>query len=338
MSSKQTSSPTTLAGVLCLVFLALFSGHSLASCQWVQGNTSSTLNMSATLIASSEAPILSPLSDWIEESFYPLWKCNSGLNLNPVGVFTKTNASASGELFENLTVYKTATPGVGFVAKRKTVTDRGDSSWSNINNVSWGKWVDSPATLGVALAVRLIKIGPILPGTQLNRTEVAVAYSSVQSISGASNPDLFTYISIPPINFIVPTCTVNDTNVRLDDVYIGQFNGTGSEIGNKDFNLVLHNCPGGFSKITYQLDPVNEIIDVNKGLLQIDQGTGSATGVAIRIKGKEDPLVFGTTQTLKNYMGNKGTYNIPLSASYYQTGAITPGATNALLELTIGYQ
>ncbi len=329
----NASSITHICATTLCALLSTLPQVSHATCQWVQGSTNSTLNAPATLTAPSDAPILSPLSDWMEGSYYPLWKCSSTLNLDNVGSFASTSASVSGYQYEGLTVYRTSTPGVGYVAKKKLLTSAGNSDWVELTNTEKGKYVKSPATLGVAVAVRLIKIGPILPGTQLKRTEVAKGTSYVSRY-----PDLSTHINIGPIDFIVPTCQTRNVDVMLGEVYMGKFSGVGSEAGTQDFAITLENCPAGFNKITYRLDSLNEVIDANKGLIQIDKVSGSASGIAIRIQGQGSALKFGTEQELSSYNGAKGSYDIPLSASYYQTGPITPGTANASIEFKISYQ
>lgn len=322
----------TCSAVLCTL-LAVLPQDSRAACQWVQGSSNSTLNAPATLTAPSEAPVLSPLSDWLESSYYPFWKCNSFLNLDKVGSFVNTSSSASEYQYEGLTVYRTSTPGVGYVAKYRALTSAKNGNWDMVTNTFRGLYVDSPATLGLGLAVRLIKIGPILPGTHMNKTEVAQGASYV-----ANYPDLITHINLGPIDFIVPTCQTRDVDVMLGEVYMGKFSGIGSEAGARDFAITLDNCPAGFNKITYRLDPVNEVLDANKGLVRIDKGSGNASGIAIRVQGRGSTLRFGTEQELSSYNGSKGSYDIPLSASYYQTGPITPGTANASLEFRISYQ
>ncbi|HHK4226775.1 TPA: fimbrial protein [Pseudomonas aeruginosa] len=219
------------------------------------------------------------------------------------------------------------------MAKKRVLTSAGNSGWSELTNENRGKYVASPATVGVAVSIRLIKIGPILPGTQMKNTEVAKGSSIINGW-----PDLSTHINIGPINFIVPTCQTRDVNLTLGNIYMGKFSGVGSEAGARDFAITLENCPAGFNKISYRLDPVNEVLDSNKGLIQIDKGSGNASGIAIRIQGRGSALKFGTEQELSSYNGAKGSYDIPLSASYYQTGPITPGTANASLEFKISYQ
>lgn len=323
----------TCGAVLCTLLAVLPQDSRANFCQWVQGSSNSTLNAPATLTAPSEAPLLSPLSDWLEGNYYPLWRCSTILNIESVRSVFSTNSRSSGYQYEGLTVYKTSTPGVGYVAKGRALSSAKNTAWTGIDNSERGLYTSSPAALGIGLMLRLIKIGPILPGTQLKKTEVAkgTAYTG-------SDPTLRTYVHIGPIDFIVPTCQTRDVDVMLGEVYMGKFSGVGSEAGARDFSITLDNCPAGLNKITYRLNPVNEVLDANKGLIQIDKGSGSASGIAIRIQGRGSTLRFGTEQELSSYNGSKGSYDIPLSASYYQTGPITPGTANASLEFRISYQ
>ncbi|HCF1748767.1 fimbrial protein [Pseudomonas aeruginosa] len=341
MSTKVDISPTLkiCAASLYTTLSAFLPQEASATCQWIQGSSSILLTSPTTLTASSESENPSPISDWIENSYPSLWKCNSTLNLNQVGVTTSSLSASSGQMYDGLTIYKTSTPGVGYVAKAKIFSTRGsDSAWGDLSSNEAGLFYDSPSTLGIGLSLRLIKIGPILPGTQIKRIEILKGTSYVKDISGNSKPDLITRMSLGPINVIVPTCQTRNIDVPLGEVSTSKFKGIGSEAGSRDFAITLENCPGGFNKITYRLDPVSEVIDASKGIIQLEKISGNASGIAIRIQGRGSALKFGTEQELSSYKGSKGNYDIPLSASYYQTGPITPGTANTSLEFKISYQ
>ncbi len=175
-------------------------------------------------------------------------------------------------------------------------------------------------------------------GSGASGIEILKGTSYVKDISGNSKPDLITRMSLGPINVIVPTCQTRNIDVPLGEVSTSKFKGIGSEAGSRDFAITLENCPGGFNKITYRLDPVSEVIDASKGIIQLEKVSGNASGIAIRIQGRGSALKFGTEQELSSYKGSKGNYDIPLSASYYQTGPITPGTANTSLEFKISYQ
>ncbi|WP_134612099.1 fimbrial protein [Pseudomonas aeruginosa] len=322
------------AKVLCVALLIMLSFRAQAGCQWVgEGNANTSMNAPSSLLASPDAPLLSPLTEWLEQTYNPYWTCSSTLNWTNVGAFVSTPAAASSYQFEGFTVYKTSVPGVGFVGRMRSIHKNGQTAEEGLKSTDRGVSVSSPSKLGFSLGIRLIKIGPIPPGTRLESTVVAKGTSYV-----GSTPDLITRVRIGPIDFIVPTCQTPNVDVQLGNVYISKFHGVDSEAGNKDFEITLQNCPGGFSKISYRLDPINPVLDPSKGLLQIDQSSEAASGVAVRIKGRGFDAKFGDEQNLSSYTGTAGNYHIPFTASYYQTGSIKPGAANASLEFTIKYQ
>ncbi|EIX9395340.1 TPA: fimbrial protein [Pseudomonas aeruginosa] len=334
-----TTPTSQCAALIYALFLATFSNSAWAVCQWVQSSSAPVLSAPASLTVLPDQPTLTPISNWIEGSYPSLWKCSSSLDATKVRAAFLTQSSPTGQDYDGLTIYKTSTPGVGYIAKMRTTSNRTSASnFVNVQNISLGRDSDSPATLGAEIMVQLIKIGPILPGSRLNSTAVAKATSYVYNIFGTPVPDLSANIFLPSINFLVPTCQTRDVNVNLGDIYLGKFQGVGSEAGKQDFDIRLENCPGGFSKILYRLDPINETIDSDKGIIQIDKGSDAAAGIAVRIVSRDSKLKLGTQQQIPSYVGEKGTYSIPFTASYYQTGAITPGTANASLEFTIEYQ
>ncbi|HGW5418402.1 fimbrial protein [Pseudomonas aeruginosa] len=329
--NSKTSFKSRVLALFSWLLLPL-SDDVLAGCDWIQGGTI-TLNTPSTLTASSEAPLLSPLSDWVENTYFPLWNCSTLWNSLTVGTFLLTNATATGQKYDGLTVYRTSTPSVGFVAKKQILAGSYNSDWLPMTTREDGNLVPSPAAVGFSIKVRLIKTGPILPGTQLKKTEIAQANAYAGLIK-----DKIANISIGPIDFIVPTCKTGNIDVNLGEVYMGRFKGVGSEAGSRNFDITLESCPGGFKAITYRLDPINEIIDAGKGIISIDKEKESASGIAVRVTGRDSTLKLGSEQQLSTYTGVGGTYNIPFTASYYQTGPITPGTANASLEFIINYQ
>ncbi|WP_370652252.1 fimbrial protein [Caballeronia sp. TF1N1] len=69
-------------------------------------------------------------------------------------------------------------------------------------------------------------------------------------------------------------------------------------------------------------------------------GSPSAGGVGIQLydsTGAVFPLsVYKTLSNFNSATG--GTYNIPLTARYYRTGALTPGPANSTMTMTVLYQ
>ncbi len=340
MIARTKSGPTArfFAASVCAVLLAALSLHAQAACSWINGNNRQiiTINAPLTLDVPSETQVPSPLTDWLGDGYSVLWECKASL-WGKVGVSLATEAVVADNnlKYDGFTVYKTSVPGVGFVGKYTLYSSNGqgpaDTDLSKVDRAMEGA---SPAYLGFDFRIRLIKIGPIQPGAVLPPFQVGKGTSWVSGYR-----DLITRLSLPQIRFNVPTCQIPGiVDVPLGEVFMHKFKGVGSEAGTQDFEIPLRNCPGGFDRIRYRLDPLGPIIDANKGLLQLDPGSGTASGVAVRINGRGAEVKFGTDQNLSSYTGAAGNFSIPLSASYYQTGPITPGAANASLEFTIKYQ
>ncbi|MNN30732.1 hypothetical protein D3C81_1443900 [compost metagenome] len=172
--------------------------------------------------------------------------------------------------------------------------------------------------MGFDFRIRLIKIGTVQPGAVLPPFVVAKGTSY-----SAGYRELITRLSLPQIRLNVPTCQISEVvEVPLGNVSMFKFKGVGSEAGSQDFEIPLHSCPGGFERIRYRLDPLGPIIDADKGVLQIDPGSGMASGIAVRIQGRGTEAKFGTDQNLSSYTGVAGNYSIPAAFELAIEGAV----------------
>lgn len=134
-------------------------------------------------------------------------------------------------------------------------------------------------------------------------------------------------------------CTVNNSviSVPMGKVEKRAFNGPGTWPGDgntRSFSIQL-NCNAN-TRVVLQLD--GNVQNAVEGVLNVNGGNGSASGVGVQLLYKNSPLMLstpistGTTST-------EGVYSIPLQARYYQTGNdITPGAANASATFTMTYQ
>ncbi|HDQ4074663.1 TPA: type 1 fimbrial protein [Pseudomonas aeruginosa] len=341
MIARTKSGPTArfIAASVCVVLLAALSLQAQAACSWINevNRQAITINAPLTLDVPSETQVPTPLTSWLGDGYNGLWECKASLwGKVGISVFTEAVVADNNLKYDGFTVYKTSVPGVGFIGKYTLYTSSGGNgpAETDLSKIDRAMEVASPSYMGFDFRVRLIKTGPIQPGAALPAFEVAKGTSWASGYR-----ELITRLSLPQIRFNVPTCQIPEiVEVPLGEVFMHKFKGAGSEAGAQDFEIPLRNCPGGFERIRYRLDPLGPIIDADKGLLQIDQGSGAASGVAVRINGRGAAVRFGVDQNLSNYTGAAGNFTIPLSASYYQTGPITPGAANASLEFTIKYQ
>lgn len=336
--AKPATTARFFAASVCVLLLLFLSHRAQAGCKWVTENKQAiSIDAPLALDVPSEAKVPSPLTGWLGNSSYNgLWECSAAF-WGKVGVslFTEAYVTDNNLKYDGYTVYKTSIPGVGFIGKYTLYTSKGyGPAEADLSKTDQAMNVSSPAVMGFDFKIRLIKIGLVQPGAVLPPFEVAKGTSY-----SAGYRELITRLSLPQIRFNVPTCQISEVvEVPLGNVSRYKFKGVNSEAGSQDFEIALRSCPGGFEKIRYRLDPLGPIIDADKGLLQIDQGPGTASGIAVRIKGRGTEAKFGTDQNLSSYTGAAGNYSIPFSASYYQTGSITPGTANASLEFTIKYQ
>lgn len=149
-------------------------------------------------------------------------------------------------------------------------------------------------------------------------------------------PEVLVYTT--SFNVTTLACTVINTaiTVPMGTVEKRSFSGVGTWPGDsntKSFNIPL-SCNLG-TKVNLQID--GNAQNANNGVLNINSGTGSASGIGIQILYNDQPLVLGTsflTDTTTNE-----TYNINLKSRYYQTSSnITAGSANSSATFTLTYR
>ncbi len=142
--------------------------------------------------------------------------------------------------------------------------------------------------------------------------------------------------NISEVAFVTPSCNVTTPSqtVPLPTVMSGQFSGTGSTAGEKDFSIQLY-CPasaaGADVAITLSSnDPFDDQLAV------INNG-GSAQGVGVQVlDGNGNTIAFGPAIDVGT--ASAGNFDIPLKARYYQTGeSVKGGSVSATVNYTITY-
>ncbi|MBC2680753.1 fimbrial protein [Pseudomonas baltica] len=133
------------------------------------------------------------------------------------------------------------------------------------------------------------------------------------------------------------SCQTPSVNVDLGKQYMSRLVNIGSTTGRKGFNIVLKDCPAGFSGISYQLDPIKPAFDAKQGILALDEG--GATGVGIQISDQDNTAVSLGEAHRISVDNSSGDHSIALQAAYYKTAnQVTPGKANASMQFTITYQ
>ncbi|KML59303.1 hypothetical protein VL15_11540 [Burkholderia cepacia] len=142
------------------------------------------------------------------------------------------------------------------------------------------------------------------------------------------------------VTAIAGTCSAPNQTVTLPSARPSQFSGIGSTAGAKRFQLQVDNCPRGYNRIGYLLNPVGGAIAGSPGVLPLGAGS-SAKGVRIRVADdKGVAATFDTSIRVDAYdKATGGSYAIPMQASYIQTAAaITPGTVSGAMTVLLDYQ
>ncbi|MGO2390116.1 MULTISPECIES: fimbrial protein [Gammaproteobacteria] len=244
-------------------------------------------------------------------------------------------------------VYNTNIKGIGIRLYRDAGSGSGFSGYYPYSrNLS----ANQAYTLGAGFfVVEIIKTATSTGSGALT----AGRYSSYHSRDDVSKPFLTSTVYGNAITIASSSCELlGDVNktVQLPTVNKSGFKGVGSTQGTQAFDLNFL-CNGGENPTTYE--------ESNKISLNFDYTVAANTtnvlannapvstragGVGIqmttnynnvsKIIAKNEKLELGTVKSNQNIQ-----YNVPLSASYYQTdSAVTPGKVSSVATVTIQYE
>lgn len=196
----------------------------------------------------------------------------------------------------------------------------------------------TPIEFTQPLEVQLLADGRTLTGGSLAGTASDPSYFALvlRELTGE-------YLMIALKGTITPidgTCSVPAQTVTLSNTSLNRFGDVGSTVGTQSFQIRINNCPAGYNRIGYMLDPRGGVIANAPGVLPLTADS-TASGVKIRVADdKGVPAAFGTSIKVDAY--NKttgGSYAIPMQASYVKTDAtIKPGTVNGAMTVLLDYQ
>ncbi|RKU05030.1 fimbrial protein [Burkholderia sp. Nafp2/4-1b] len=282
-----------------------------------------------------------------------------------------TDAAAEGPLyaFGQATVASpsTATPGMVVARHYFTPQEACGKSTCEINEIimyTRGAEIQSPGpdleTVVSGLSTRMLIDGNVVvagtrPITLRNTLEVTLFRDSRLPKNGSLSSSRYDfYYSLyyksgvsskiflaAKVGFINGTCSVPDQTVMLPSVMYNAFNGVGSTAGATDFQLRLNNCPAGYNRIGYQLEPLDDVIVGTPGAIQLrPDSTASGVGLQLTDGTTGQPLVLRRSLPVTGYNpATGGSPSIPLRAAYLQTGAqVGTGSVHAAAQILIDYQ
>ncbi|MBE1159559.1 fimbrial protein [Dyella acidiphila] len=143
-------------------------------------------------------------------------------------------------------------------------------------------------------------------------------------------------------NVTAQTCTVGDMPVNLGAISPTAFKGIGTTASERRFNFTISNCPAGLTKVSYLLHPTSGTVDAAQGIAKLSStGKGAATGIGVQLKlADAGAVTLDQPMQMTQYnAATGGSYQIPMTAAYYQTAAVvTPGEANAAVVFTMFYE
>jgi len=245
------------------------------------------------------------------------------------------------------TMYPTGVSGLGVVLRFTGYLDGTSSYGSEVSLTGTNTYITAASnsfgsvyskTVGGMVRALFVKTGPIAAGSYTLSSARVMDYKVT---TDSDNYHSQVYFAATPFVVTAPTCTAADVTVPMgNNNSVTGFKGAGSRLGNQSFAIAL-TCQAGINSITYSLNPNNGAFGATtNGIAQLTPASGAA-GVGIRIAtpGTDIPIAFTASNAYLGYTGAAGSYSIPLSASYVQTGSsVTPGTANAGVVFTLTYQ
>lgn len=183
-------------------------------------------------------------------------------------------------------------------------------------------------------AFELVKVGTISTG-------VLPAFNLAYDYRNASGNTFGRLINFKISDALITSmsCGVNNTavSVPMGTVKRKDFKGPGTWPGDTDtrnFNISL-NCNTGTS-VNFKIE--GNAQNASQGILSLNGGAESASGVGIQLLHNNSPLPL-STMINTGTAATEGEYSIPLQARYYQTqSAVTSGTANSSATFTLTYQ
>ena len=330
-----------LTALMCLA-----AGSALAyTCETV---TSSTTIQPKDLAIQRDIPVGSVIAE-VASDIVSTFKCS---NTEPKLPWQEVGIKAYGTYvadFDGKRVYKTNVDGIGYAVG---ITAGSADTWEACaNQTRWvtGSNTDNPDHY-VYCAVNGMFSALPRQGKALVRFYKTAQSISAGSVSGKQVGSFIlrnnktswhtpeSTINIGTFKVDVMSCTVSRKliPVKLGDVPVSAFKGLGTSPPSRTqaFSIPL-NCAKGTS-INVQLD--GEAHDAAQGMLKLDAGATSATGVAIQLLYDDKPLELA--KLFKWQVADAdGDYAIPLKARYVQTeNSVAPGVANGSATFTLTYQ
>ncbi|AOI72405.1 fimbrial protein [Burkholderia ubonensis] len=179
-------------------------------------------------------------------------------------------------------------------------------------------------------------------GSGANPSYIYICDRQPSGYCGANSTKLAIVLS-GTIRFVTGTCKIPDQTIVLPGVSSARFSGVGKTAGfagSMPFDLKFNNCPAGFARVGYSVEPVGAPVQSISGTLPLGQGS-TGKGIGIQLVDRTNvPVPFNKSIKLDAYQTSTGgSYSVPLVAQYVQTGAnVTAGSVRGSAQILVDYQ
>ncbi|WP_375741023.1 fimbrial protein [Pseudomonas boanensis] len=282
----------------------------------------------------------------VESSIVSAYKCSG-----KPGEFTWQDFGAKAygtylKTIDNKRVYESGIDGIGYaVGVTMTSTCQGSPSWvgghsdtSNPNdrfNCSVNGLFGAQPMQGKAYMI-FYKTAEVTGSGEVASKNVG-SFILRNNKSSWHAPESRLNIGSLKVNTVSCSLSAPSINVEMGKVGIGLFEGVGTWPGDgntRTFSIPL-DCSAGAS---INLKVEGNVQNASQGVLKVDAGNSSASGVGIQLLYDDKPVELGK-QFKTGTASSQGKYNIPLKARYLQTeDTITSGAANGSATITLTYQ
>lgn len=319
-----------------LAVLTLLPLPTLASCSFFPGFYA-TDNVSISfkpVLVQRDTPIGTVLDSVYNESLLnraEFIKCDRPL-------VTEWNSVARKVMYSNEELLESGVPGISI----RVITPGGRYSKGRYEGPFPRLMTNQTGCLGTIAYAKLCgeNFGPL----KLELVKTAEVTGSGQIFSGVivkaaatGVTDVYTY-NLTASSVQTAACSVKNTaiTVPLGNVYENHFSGVGSTLAEQAFTIPL-DCNAG-TKVNVTLDAIKDSSG-EKGVIALSDVNNQikATGVGVQLRYKDAPVTLGEPIKVGTAV-TEGSYNVPLTARYYQTESkIGPGIANAVATFTMIY-
>ncbi|MBS0877143.1 MULTISPECIES: fimbrial protein [unclassified Tatumella] len=298
-----------------------------------------------SMTVSRDLPVGSPIGQPVSVTGIRAFNCsNNGtspnINYQEVGIKAYGNYVTT---INNRRIYQTNIKGIGYAVAGEGCGNSG-MIYVRPGNDFGGEDANLLCSINGIFSTKIVEIAEVqFYKTEQNTGIGTVSARTVGAIVMKTNKSYWespeSNIRINAFHVYTIACTVNSQVISVDmgSVKPSDFHGIGTWPGDqntRNFNIPL-TCNSD-ANVNIQFD--GNAYDANNGLLRLNSGNDSASGVGIQLLYEKKPVVLSSVFSAGS-PGVEGVFNIPLQARYYQIDkSVDVGNANTSATFTLTYK